>query len=278
MDSKFRSLIIPHFYNLAQQTLGHAFWTSYTKSIDNTRIIPFEPFTDFGSMTLVRYYQLLCSNLRESKEGSTLSSVVTRSQTKPFHTSAEPGSAQASGTSSRGQFSEFENMLAEVSGLSLGDVDASIPKTPPSTGKGIVLSTPASSSTIHPRNEDEQIPNTALILYLSSLVIFTSIPVNWTLHRKPFRLQTLQDKDSKQLPAVYEARVDGYLRGYKDDNAKIILEVKPFLRRLSYQKIQMQESAQFTAWISDEPDEVRRKDQRFRYVLKSSPNTYSATN
>ncbi|KAF1989303.1 hypothetical protein K402DRAFT_269534 [Aulographum hederae CBS 113979] len=112
--------------------------------------------------------------------------------------------------------------------------------------------------------EDEQIVNTALLLFLNALTIHSRslapIGADWTLHRRPFVLT-----DSSKLKA-YEACVDGYLRTKKSPAAaSAIIEVKPFLR--SGQKgdaIRMQETAQMAAWIRSEPHvtvDVSRKNK-----------------
>ncbi|KAI0424496.1 hypothetical protein F5Y09DRAFT_353359 [Xylaria sp. FL1042] len=98
---------------------------------------------------------------------------------------------------------------------------------------------------------DEQIVNTALLLYLNALSIACShVQGDWTLHRRQFVVKSQGKK-------VYEARVDGYLRS-RNNEVKAIVEVKPFTRSSNHQSIKMQEAAQMAAWISVDPPDVRR--------------------
>ncbi|KAH9884034.1 hypothetical protein F4778DRAFT_800536 [Xylariomycetidae sp. FL2044] len=93
---------------------------------------------------------------------------------------------------------------------------------------------------------DEQIVNTALILYLNAISIHCEkVKADWTLHRKRF---IVESNDAK----VYEARVDGYLRS-RDNDVKAIVEVKPCIRSENEVAIRMQETAQMAAWICSNP-------------------------
>jgi hypothetical protein len=93
--------------------------------------------------------------------------------------------------------------------------------------------------------EDEQIVNTALILYLNSLLIYCpNIKADWTLHRYPLISKNHQGDKS------YEARVDGFLKRQEDGAPLIIVEVKPYYRRKKPVETRMQEGAQMAAWIN----------------------------
>ncbi|KAI0098803.1 hypothetical protein GGR51DRAFT_537491 [Nemania sp. FL0031] len=95
--------------------------------------------------------------------------------------------------------------------------------------------------------QDEQIVNTALILFLNALTIHSALRADWTLHRRAFISR------NRNGEKTYEARVDGLLRRRQDDKPLAILEVKPFTRRKKRLEIMMQESAQMAAWISQHP-------------------------
>ncbi|KAJ5420187.1 hypothetical protein N7465_002706 [Penicillium sp. CMV-2018d] len=98
---------------------------------------------------------------------------------------------------------------------------------------------------------DEQIVNTALLLYLEALLInFGGIQADWTPERRALVVKRHNGQK------VYEARVDGFLRYQRDRNNPImaIVEVKPFPRDTDpNDSIRMQESAQMAAWICQHP-------------------------
>ncbi len=140
----------------------------------------------------------------------------------------------------------------DVSGLETTDV-----KTPDMTTSGVqtpdqamsamAFQSPETSEILYPAAEDEQIVNTALILFLTEITLYYKVPAKWSLHRKTFLFGKAGNK-------AYEARVDGYLQSFHDDKIKAIVEVKPFIRDKKISDIQMQEGAQMAAWISSDPD------------------------
>lgn len=104
--------------------------------------------------------------------------------------------------------------------------------------------------------EDEQIVNTALVMFLRALTMHFKVQAHWSLKRQRFVFGEKGDK-------VFEARVDGCLRSSRNQ-VKAIIEVKPFLREADPKAIRMQESAQMAAWICNYPDEKPQKNQSFR--------------
>ncbi|MCJ1467786.1 hypothetical protein MMC07_006411 [Pseudocyphellaria aurata] len=100
-------------------------------------------------------------------------------------------------------------------------------------------------------SRDEQIVNTALLLFLDNVTIYhqdvraeISSSPRWTSER-------LQLKCGK-----WEAWTDGFLQlGRDGSKARAILEVKPFVRKVNSLAIQRQESAQMAAWIYQSPGE-----------------------
>lgn len=95
-----------------------------------------------------------------------------------------------------------------------------------------------------PAANDEQIVNTALILFLNATTMFQdSVQADWTPHRRAFHILRL-----------LETRTDGYLRHIRGDCPMAILEVKSHARDLCDSAIQRQESAQMASWISEHPN------------------------
>ncbi|KAL8397205.1 hypothetical protein RB594_004066 [Gaeumannomyces avenae] len=110
---------------------------------------------------------------------------------------------------------------------------------------------------IFPDTEDEQIVNTAMIDYLTSITLnCKDVKGDWTLHRAAF-IATNTQKPRK--PKIYESRVDGYFKTYEGYKAAII-EVKPFIRSGKGPETGMQEASQMAAWISQEPPKSYQRD------------------
>ncbi|KAI9037509.1 zinc finger MYND domain-containing protein [Aspergillus affinis] len=102
--------------------------------------------------------------------------------------------------------------------------------------------------------KDEQIVNTALVVFLNSLLVpFGVKRCDWTLHRKAF--------SAHFEAAGFEARTDGYL----DDgnvNPWALIEVNPVTRKDKNQvQVQIQESSQMSGCIKNDidapPDKLR---------------------
>lgn len=96
-----------------------------------------------------------------------------------------------------------------------------------------------------PPTKDEQIVNTALVVFLNALTMHFDISdrFSWTPHRKGF----IADFEE----ASFEARVDGYLQD-NQENHYALIEVKPVIRGNKQNLIQMQESAQMVGWIKND--------------------------
>src|SRR5256885_1865717 len=90
-----------------------------------------------------------------------------------------------------------------------------------------------------PPTKDEQIVNSALVLFLKAVTVHFVGNANWSIQRKAF---IFADKGAK----VFEARVDGVLLRRCDHQITAILEV-PFVRGKKEGDIQRQEAAQMTA-------------------------------
>ena len=98
-----------------------------------------------------------------------------------------------------------------------------------------------------PPARDEQIVNTAAMLFLNALFIHERRRADWTLHRKAFRFESDTVK--------FEARTDGHLQLTGTETSAAILEVKARGRKADHHhRIEMQESAQMALWIYQEPE------------------------
>lgn len=116
-----------------------------------------------------------------------------------------------------------------------------------------------------PPLDDEQIVNTALILFLQGVCLRAQGLENahWTLQRKSFNFEKKIRGQHDETVRLFQARTDGHLRINIDGKSRslAILEVKASVRAEA--KPFMQESAQMAAWISAEPD-VRNKSDTYR--------------
>ncbi|KAL4934807.1 hypothetical protein BDV06DRAFT_229424 [Aspergillus oleicola] len=97
---------------------------------------------------------------------------------------------------------------------------------------------PELRSTIYPATKDEQIVNTALLNFLTALIIHSKLSVQWSLHRVPLHA------DFKT--ASYEARTDGYLESIEeseeDKKIRALVEVKAVLRDKKWSQISNMDS------------------------------------
>jgi len=92
------------------------------------------------------------------------------------------------------------------------------------------------AATWFPPTKDEQIVNSALVLFLKAVTVHFVGDANWSFQRKAFNFADKRDK-------VFEARVDGVLLRRCDHQIMAILEVKPFVRGKKEAAIQRQEAA-----------------------------------
>lgn len=106
---------------------------------------------------------------------------------------------------------------------------------------------------LYPPTKDEQIVNTALVVFPNALTIHFSLSLDWTLHRKSFNA-VFED-------AEFQARTDGYLSD-SYGTPSVLLEVKPFRRTKKLDLIQIQESAQMVAWIKSDEESAQERRKR----------------
>ncbi|GAB1192709.1 hypothetical protein APSETT444_001904 [Aspergillus pseudonomiae] len=116
---------------------------------------------------------------------------------------------------------------------------------------------------LYPPSKDEQIVNTALVVFLNALTMRFNLSSSWTMHRIAL---TAAFKD-----AQFEARTDGYL---DDSRGKpsVLIEVKPVSRSTKQAAIQIQESAQMVAWIKSDGDWAERRKVHEIYVTVAEYN------
>ncbi|OJJ47989.1 hypothetical protein ASPZODRAFT_131631 [Penicilliopsis zonata CBS 506.65] len=93
---------------------------------------------------------------------------------------------------------------------------------------------------MYPPTKDEQITNTALLVFLDSITLHFNLSVSWSLHRIALTAEFTNAK--------FEARTDGYLADRNGD-IKAIIEVKPVLRQMKEPQIRIQESHQIVAGL-----------------------------
>ncbi|RAK98449.1 uncharacterized protein BO80DRAFT_361507 [Aspergillus ibericus CBS 121593] len=93
---------------------------------------------------------------------------------------------------------------------------------------------------MYPPTKDEQIVNTALLVFLDSITLHFNLSVGWSLHRMALTAEFTNAK--------FEARTDGYLSDHSGD-IKAIIEVKPMLRQKKKPQILIQESHQIVAGL-----------------------------
>jgi hypothetical protein len=245
-------------YEKAQELLqAETFWSEYLKSFRNPLCAPStRPFPKLGSMSQTRLYQLLCCTVPDTNQSaSKFSPIMTRARTAALRARAAPETPTRApkGRSVLSNEQDLEGLMGDmaleedVSGLEATDLKTPNVNTPDQPKSAIVFQSPETSEILHPATEDEQIVNTALILFLTEITLYFDVRAKWSLHRKSF----LFGKAGKK---AYEARVDGYLQTFHDNQIKAIVEVKPFIREKKILEIQMQEAAQMAAWISSNPD------------------------
>jgi len=224
---------------------------------------------DIGSFSVICYtqmrvqksYKLDKDAVERDANEPLLSPRMTRSKARPreqtneFETPSRPPRGLTQGLDNLG----IEDQASLYEGNSLEQ--AFMAPSPFSPASGLE----------HRPAEDEQIVNTALLIFLQGLTIHhkelcfnaPSSP-EWTLKRLKLDFRTPgQGKD-------WEARTDGFLR--IAGKTKALVEVKPYLRKANKSAIQKQESAQMAAWIAEEPnDGIIDVDTNNKKVERSVP-------
>ena len=232
-------------------------WRTYCESIGSEE-------SPEGTFAIARYYQREVARTEEKADPQAFNTPIS-SRTRaavnqvgkgmaglslgPPETPTKKGPAPLPGTKSLLDDSRFA--------LDHESSPSSISSSSPSP---IHLATPITrelANILYPPTKDEQIVNTALIVFLNALTIHFCLSSKWTLHRKPF-IATFKN-------AKFEARTDGYLDS-PGGKPRVLIEVKPVLRSLNLLAIQMQESAQMVAWIKSDTESAQKRNTTYAYI------------
>ena len=212
-------------------------WQQYLDSFDDPAFKkPLPKFPNLGSFSLVRYYQRAVENVNSSHV-SQKTRYFTRSVSKSSETRREELQTPIRSSS--------RHLPADLNER-MGDLTLN---TPGSTMSPYDASDATEMAKLLVPTEDEQIVNTALIIFLTTITMHFTNKVHWSLERKAFQVCAGMDK-------MFEARVDGILRSGNGENDDVlaIMEVKPCMRLLNRVNIRMQETAQMACWISSQSD------------------------
>ncbi|KAJ5922915.1 hypothetical protein N7516_010618 [Penicillium verrucosum] len=201
----------------------------------------------------VQYKSTISKNLawHQNEEARIKPVVPSQGMLTLLHQHVQQKTRAPEGTSTRNDTS------LGIGGLSIDDDDESLETSDddesPETEDYISPFSPPTGDLGHAFKSisDEQIVNTALLLYLEALLInFVGIQADWTPERHALVVKRYNGQK------VYEARLDGFLRYQRDQNNPImaIVEVKPFSRDTDPDdSTRKQESAQMAAWICQHP-------------------------
>ncbi|KAE8153590.1 hypothetical protein BDV25DRAFT_149138 [Aspergillus avenaceus] len=244
----------PYLVQADKLLAGSQSWKKYCSSIEEGQI-------PGGSFAIARYYQVKAANNKEHMRPDSFDTPVSKHHTRgntrrkleeefrkvqinitpskrPTIVSRTPEQKEHDGDDD----GDNDSVILEGSDVSEESEVPSIPVTP------AALVPEELHQLMFPPTRDEQIVNTALVVFLNSLTIhFDAITrCDWTLHRKAFVAQF--------EAAQYEARTDGYLDDGKE-NPWGIIEVKPITRALFRQsRFQIQEGCQMSGWIKEDTD------------------------
>ncbi|PLB45039.1 hypothetical protein P170DRAFT_513116 [Aspergillus steynii IBT 23096] len=237
----------PHLIQANKLLAESQSWTQYCKSIKAAR-------TTEGSFAIARHYQIKADNTKGHLRPDSFDTPIamrTRSHTRKLE--QEFKTLQLNQTPTKAptpapQITEPEknddddSIFLEGSDASEESEASSIPVTPAALISGEL------HRLMFPPTKDEQIVNTALVVFLNALTIHFDVIAHcdWTLHRKAFTVQF--------EAAKYEARTDGYLDDGRE-NPWALIEVKPVTRaQFNQGRIQIQEGSQMSGWIKEEID------------------------
>jgi hypothetical protein len=210
-------------------------WRLYIKAIrDNTNsppgLKPYNRFSilsdDLGGFQLVLHDQLEVLDLSTTANNV----AVSKAQVMPMLERLRPRHGQLS--------------------------DQLVPQTPQQHSMFNVMQDVSASKHDEPKfpdAKDEQIVNSALVNFLHAVWIDEERNAEWKLKRKEFRFCC------RDTGTGFTARTDGHLemRSHFQSHSAGILEVKARARPRKDpgdHKIEMQESAQMTLWIAQEPE------------------------
>ncbi|CAI7564972.1 unnamed protein product [Penicillium glandicola] len=222
----------------AEMLRGYKSWSTYCNSFERKGGLP------EGTFAIARHYQLEVVKTKDYADPRIFHTpIANRTRNKQ----AAKGDHLVTPTKTKGDLSAL-SIKSESSDDSLDYEDPETPfqRTSPMPQE--------LANILYPPTKDEQIVNTALIVFLNALTIHFSLSLDWTLHRKSF---TAAFKGTE-----FQARTDGYL-GDSYGSPSVLVEVKPVTRDKKLDLIQMQESAQMVAWIKCD-DEKAQKHRKTR--------------
>ncbi|KAJ5922819.1 hypothetical protein N7516_010522 [Penicillium verrucosum] len=245
---------------------GYKSWNKYCDSIGSAS-------TPEGTFAIARYYQREVARTEEKIDPQAFDTPIssrTRGGVKridkgvaglslgPPETPTKKGPAHLASTSARSLLNDNDDSDDEYEEDSeiLGLEDESSPSTiaSPSPIRLVTPITRELANILYPPTKDEQIVNTALIVFLNALTIHFPLSSKWTLHRKPL---TAVFKN-----AEFEARTGGYLDS-PGGKPRVLIEVKPILRSWHPLRIQIQESAQMVAWIKSDSELAQKTNRMY---------------
>lgn len=174
--SDFQKFGIASKYESASEFLASlTSWTNYVKDIRNQVSGTEAAFPDLGTFTLVRDHQLETTQVREEADTSNVgfSPVANRTRAK----ARMRADIQDSPLLGKGKGKEMANLDIDMQGLDIGSPESSSPSV---FGKSPIDSEAA--ATLYPATRDEQIVNTALLLFLRAVSIHKLRNPCWTLH------------------------------------------------------------------------------------------------
>ena len=265
IGDSIHGLVTSEHYEKAKQELkAQKDWCQYLDSFTNGTVLPgTDAFPQMGTFSIVRHYQRLCDGIDILPFES--SSPKISSRTRAAKLAEERLEEQTNAVEKRAE----QRRITQVSPTHISSrmdrmqISPKAPPNPPvfdpdssaesSTSEWFSTSIPGGPN--KPALKDEQIVNTALLIFLMALPLHFDIPATWTIHRHGFIFGKGDDK-------VFEARVDGCLLSKVDEKIKAIVEVKAATRDIGLAPIRRQEGAQMAAWISSEPD--LKKQERYR--------------
>ncbi|KAL2005982.1 hypothetical protein VTN00DRAFT_9636 [Thermoascus crustaceus] len=226
---------------------NYKYWKHYCRSFQ-LNMHDKEAIPHLGTFSLVRYYQLQVTKVRQDDDVDSDVIVSPIAHRTRLGLQKKEMKAEQQQEQLRLQMQELvlqtptkqagENRLSPNAA---SDSEESVAMEPPS-----LPATPISKAEriLYAPAKDEQIVNAALLLLLNAITIHFPLSNDWTLHRRAFNVQF--------KTASFQARTDGYLEDKTSGKVRALIEVKPCVRTRSQVRIQMQEAAQMVAWISDD--------------------------
>jgi hypothetical protein len=247
-------------YEKAKRLLkAKRFWHRYLKSFEQTAAqLSGKPLPDdLGTFSLVRDSQCEVERIDDdnSSESPKFSPIAHRTRGRaalknPLQAPSTPTPIRTAANPIQNDPYLTPDVLRVVDHMAeFGISDSPFPPQSSAAVRSDILSpcSPAGpeAAACFPPTKDEQIVNSALLLFLKAVTVHFVGEANWSVQRKAFHVANKGDK-------IFEARVDGVLLRRSDHQIMAILEVKPCIRGKKEADIQRQESAQMAAWISSE--------------------------